>query len=262
MVDRVLREISENGIMTLTLNREGASNAIDEELIQNLHHQFVFADKDETIRTVVLAAVGKNFCAGADREWMHRMSQSSLKENKEDARQFGQMLQALYHLKKPTIALLKGAVYGSGIGLAACADVVIATDTSSFCFSEAKFGLIPAIISPFVMRVIGERNALRYFLTAERFGAYEAQRIGLVHEVVSPAELEPVADHTIRALFDGAPASHRAIKSLVREIEGAPLDNALLDKIAKNSAEVRISKEGKEGVEAFLTKTLPSWRST
>jgi methylglutaconyl-CoA hydratase len=179
----------ENGVGVLTLNRPEKHNAFDQHMIAELIDCLQMIEHGNSVRVLVITAAGRHFCAGADLVWMQRMADFSLDENKADARKLGLLLKTLAQLSKPTIALVQGRVMGGGIGLVACADIVIASNHSEFCFSEVKLGLVPATIAPYVVRRIGDSTARRYFLTAEMFSATIAYNIKLVHEIVTNAEL-------------------------------------------------------------------------
>jgi methylglutaconyl-CoA hydratase len=248
-----------DGIAHVTLNRPDVRNAFDDALISLLHKTFDDIENDKAIRVMVLAGNGPAFCAGADLNWMKRMAGYGYHENVGDARALAEMLAALDRISKPTVARVHGPVFAGGTGLVAACDFAVGTPQAKFCFSEAKLGLSPATISPYVIRAIGERAARRYFLTAEVFDAEEAYRIGLLSLLVPPAEL----DSSIAALLDhllaGGPEAHAKIKLLVRAVSGRLMDDALIADTARHIAEIRVSAEGKEGIAAFLEKRKPSW---
>ena len=248
-----------DGVATLTLARPGVHNAFDETLIARLTAHLAALDADRAVRVVVLAGEGRSFCAGADLDWMRRMAAFGRAENLADAKDLAAMLHALDTLAKPTIARVHGAAFGGGVGLVAACDVAIASDTAQFALSEARLGLIPATISPYVIEAIGARAARRYFLTAERFGAAEAQRIGLVHEVVAADALDARIAAIVALLREAGPAAQRESKRLVRDVAGRPVDSAVIDMTAERIADVRASSEGREGVAAFLARRKPTW---
>jgi len=248
-----------DGIARVTLNRPELRNAFDDALISRLHEAFVDIGSDKTVRAMVLAGNGPAFCAGADLNWMKRMAGYSYEQNLADAQGLAGMLSALDRLPKPTIARVHGPAFAGGTGLVAACDIAVGTPEAKFCFSEAKLGLVPSTIGPHVMRAIGERAARRYFLTAEVFGAAEAQRIGLLSAMVSPGELDPFIEKLISDLLAGGPEAHAKIKQLVRSIANRPLDDALVAQTAKSIAEVRVSPEGREGIASFLEKRKPGW---
>lgn len=246
-----------NGITTLTLNRPEVHNALNEDLIKELLQALQAIEDNANIRVVLLAANGKNFSAGADLQWMQRMVHYSEKENFEDAKQLAELMYRLYHLQKPTIALAQGASFGGGIGLLACCDLVIAETKATFCFSEAKIGLIPAVISPYIIASIGIRAAQRYFLTAEKFSAEEAERLNLVTEIVDATELVKRGTTLAEQLLQYAPATLSATKALIHHVANHPIDDILMEETARRIAAIRVSKEGQERLAGFLKKNKP-----
>jgi methylglutaconyl-CoA hydratase len=250
------------GIARVTLDRPEVRNAFDEVVIQKLAHVFHEIAADTGIRVVVLAGNGPAFCAGADLNWMKRMAGYGHDENLADARALAEMLAALERLPQPTIARVHGPAFAGGTGLVAACDIAIGTPQAKFCFSEAKLGLSPATISPYVLRAIGERAAHRYFLTAEVFDAEEALRIGMLSVLVPAAELDATIDGLLQHLLAGGPQAHAKIKHLIRAVAGRPLDDALREETAKRIAEIRVSPEGSEGIASFLDKRKASWCST
>lgn len=246
-------------VATLTLTRPEVHNAFDETLIARLTAHLMALDADPAVRAVVLAGAGKSFCAGADLDWMRRMAAFDHAANLADASGLAAMLHALDALSKPTIARVHGAAFGGGVGLVAACDIAIAAETATFALSEARLGLIPATISPYVIEAIGARRARRYFLTAERFGAAEAQRIGLLHEVVAADALDARIAAVIALLREAGPAAQRESKRLIRDVAGRPVDAAVIDATAGRIADVRASAEGREGVAAFLARRRPAW---
>ena len=250
----------ENHVATLTLNRPERHNAFDDALIAELTAELRRLDADDSVRVVVLAAAGKSFSAGADLHWMRRMADYTEAQNLADARALAELMRTLDGLSKPVIAQVQGAAYGGGVGLVACCDLAIASDAASFCLSETRLGLIPAVISPYVVAAIGARQARRWCVTAERFDAATALRLGLVHEVVAPERLAARVDELLATLADNGPQAMREAKRLVRDVAGRPLDAALIDDTAQRIARIRASDEGREGVTAFLDKRAPGWR--
>lgn len=248
-----------NRVATVTLARPEVHNAFDDALIARLAANFAALDADAAVRAVILAAEGKSFCAGADLNWMRRMAGFSHAENVADARALAQMLDALAGLSKPTIARVHGAALGGGVGLVAACDVAIGSDSAQFALAEARLGLIPATISPYVIGAIGERAARRYFLTAERFGAVEAVRIGLLHEAVAADRLDARIAEVVASLLEAGPAAQRESKRLIRAVAHRPIDGELLETTARHIADVRASPEGREGVGAFLERRKPAW---
>jgi methylglutaconyl-CoA hydratase len=251
-----------DAVATVTLNRPEIHNAFDETLIARLTAAFVSLDDNPDVRVVVLAAAGKSFCAGADLNWMQRMAAFGPEENLADAQALAAMLRALNALSKPTIARVAGAAYGGGVGLVAACDIAIAVPEATFALSEAKLGLIPATIGPYVIEAIGARQARRYFLTAERFAAADALRIGLVHEVVPRDQLDARIDALIAMLKGAGPTAQLECKALVRGVAHRPIDEDVIDGTAEHIAAVRASPEGREGVAAFLGKRPAAWIRT
>ena len=248
-----------DGIARVTLNRPEVRNAFDDVLIAELTKIFADIRNDKAIRAMVLAGNGPAFCAGADLNWMKRMAGYGYEQNLADARALADMLAALDRLPKPTIARVHGPAFAGGTGLVAACDIAIGTPEAKFCFSEAKLGLSPATISPYVMRAIGEHAARRYFLTAEVFDAAEAFRIGLLSALVPSNELDSTVEEIIKNLLTGGSEAHAKIKELIRAVAGQTVDVALVADTARRIAEIRVSPEGKEGIASFLEKRRPSW---
>ncbi len=248
------------GTATVTLNRPEVHNALNGELIHELTVALKSLGKNNDVRMMVLAAEGKSFSAGADLAWMRQMADASEQENYQDAMQLAQLLQVLDGLPKPTIARIHGAVYGGAIGLVACCDIAIASERAIFSLSEAKLGLVPAVISPYVIRAIGGRAARRYFQSAERFDAAQARRIGLIHEVVAADKLDESLSGLIDHLQAAGPDAQAAAKQLIHEVDGARIDNELMQTTAQMNARMRKTQEGQEGISAFLGKRKPTWQ--
>ncbi len=243
----------------VTLNRPDVRNAFNAELIAELTEAFTALGQDAALRAIVLAAEGKAFCAGADLNWMKAMAAYSWDENHADAGRLAQMLWTIYRCPVPVVARVQGDAYAGGVGLVACADIVVAADTAGFCLSEARLGLLPATIGPYVARALGEQASRRYFVTAERFGAAEAQRLGLVHEVVAADALDAKVDELTAAITANGPAAVRACKRLVKDVAGREITPALRDDTARRIADIRASAEGRDGVQSFLAKRKPGW---
>jgi methylglutaconyl-CoA hydratase len=252
---------AKGGIARITLNRPDVRNAFDDALIATLTRTLVEAGNDKSVRVVVLGGNGPAFCAGADLNWMKRMAGYSYDENLADARALAQMLATLDRLPKPTIARVHGPAFAGGTGLVAACDIAVGTPEARFCLSEAKLGLSPATISPYVVRAMGERQARRYFLSAEVFGAEEALRIGMLSALVPAGELDSAVDNLLKNLVAGGPQAQARIKELIRAVANRPVDDALAADTAKRIAEIRVSPEGKEGIASFLEKRKPSWIS-
>lgn len=254
----VLTEIK-NGIATVTLNKPDVHNAFDDHLIAELTAQFKAVGADDKVRVVIIAANGKSFSAGGDLGWMQRMANYSLPENREDAKKLALLMHTLNFLPKPTIAKVHGSAFGGGVGLVACADIAICAEEAQFSLSEARLGLIPAVISPYVIAAMGERAARRYFLTAERFGANDAVHYGLVHQKVKAADLDKSIDYIIEKLLECGPVAQMECKKLINAVKGKPIDRDMIDFSAETIATIRASAEGREGVAAFLEKRAPNW---
>jgi methylglutaconyl-CoA hydratase len=246
-------------IACVTLARPEVRNAFNDELIAELTEAFTALGTREDVRCIVLAAQGKAFCAGADLNWMRRMADYSRAENLADASKLAEMLHVLYICPKPTIARVQGDVYAGGTGLVAACDMAVSSDTAGYCLSEVKLGLIPATISPYVIRAMGARAAHRYALTAERFDAAEALRIGFVHAVVPMDGLDAKVAELSQALVNAGPEAVKACKRLVQDVAGRDIDAALIRTTVEGIADIRASAEGREGVQSFLGKRTPAW---
>lgn len=247
------------GVARITLNRPEVRNAFNDEVIAELTQAFADLGARQDVRAIVLAAEGAAFCAGADLNWMRRMADYSRTENIADAAKMAEMLQVIYACPKPTIARIQGDVFAGGLGLVAACDMAVSVDTATYCLSEVKLGLIPATISPYVIRAMGARAAHRYFLTAERFTAAEAHRIGLVHEVVTTDALDAKVAELTHALTSASPNAMRACKGLLHDVAGREIDAPLMAATVEGIADIRASEEGREGVQSFLQKRKPSW---
>lgn len=247
------------GVATVTLNRPQIHNAFDDVLIGDLTRTLQALEADPKVRLVVVTGAGKSFSAGGDLGWMRRMADYSEAENLADARGLATLMRTLDRLAKPTIALVQGPAFAGGCGLVACCDIAIAVDTANFALTETKIGLIPAVISPYVLNAIGERASRRYFLTAERFDAAEALRIGLVHEVVPAADLAAAGEKIVTTLLGCGPNALREAKALIRRIAHGAIDDRMIEETAARIAKIRASAEGKEGVSSFLEKRKPNW---
>ena len=249
----------DGGIARITLAQPEIRNAFSDTGIAEITAAFHKVGERADVRAVVLAAEGPAFCAGADLNWMRRMADYSRDENRVDAGLLAEMLRTIYECPKPTIARVQGDVYAGGMGLVACCDMAVTVDTAGFCLSEVKIGLIPATISPYVLRAMGARAAHRYFLTGERFSAQEAHRIGYVHEVVDVDRLDSVVDGWLKHLLSAGPAAVRACKRLVLDVAEREINEQLIATTVESIANIRASNEGREGVQAFLNKRKPSW---
>ncbi len=248
-----------NAVAIVVLNRPAVHNAFNETLIAELTAVLRALDGDSAVRAVVLAGAGESFCAGADLNWMKKMAGFSRAQNLADAHALAAMLATLDTLTKPTIARVHGAIFGGGVGLVACCDIAIGTQDAVFSFSETRLGLIPATISPYVIEAIGVRAARRYFLTAERFSAAEAYRLGLLHDLALPEELDARVNELLGMLLTAGPRAQAECKLLLRAIASRPVDARLNADTARRIARIRSSPEGREGIAAFLAKRKAAW---
>jgi methylglutaconyl-CoA hydratase len=259
MYQSILTEI-DAGVGIITLNRSERHNAFDDALIGELTEAIEFMTAEPAVRVLVISSTGRSFCAGADLNWMKRAADYSSSENLRDSRALAEMLRKLAQCPKPTIARIQGLAYGGGVGLVACCDVAIATFDASFSLTEVKLGLIPAVISPHVIAAIGERYARRYMLTAERFSAAEAYRIGLVHEIVADdAALDEAVGEIADALLNNGPRALAECKVLIAAVAWKPLSLEVIEDTAQRITRLRASSEGREGISAFLEKRKPNW---
>ena len=246
-------------VATVTLNRPEVRNAFNSDVIAELTQAFTALGQRDEVRAIVLAANGPAFCAGADLNWMRSMADYTHAQNHADAGALARMLTTLYECPKPTVARVQGDTFAGGTGLVAACDIAVAVDSASFCLSEVKLGLIPATISPYVIRAMGARAAHRYFLTAERFSAAEALRIGYVHEVVAPEQLDTRVAELVGALVSAGPQAMRACKRLLQDVAGREISPALVAATVQGIADIRVSPEGREGIQSFLQKRKPAW---
>ncbi|UKJ76950.1 enoyl-CoA hydratase/isomerase family protein [Azospirillum brasilense] len=257
----ILIDIAASGVAAVTMNRAEVHNAFNEQVITDLTDAFLSLGSNPDVRVILLRGAGKSFSAGADLGWMKKMAGYSHGENVQDAMGLATMLRTLDECPKPTIAVVQGPAFGGGVGLVAACDIAIAAETASFALTEVRLGLIPAVISPYVVAAMGERACRRYFLTAERFSAAEALRFGLLHQTVPATELDACVEVMVRNLLQCGPASQTAAKELIRAVARRPLDDTLVHDTAERIARQRASDEGREGVGAFLEKREPAWRS-
>jgi methylglutaconyl-CoA hydratase len=241
------------------LNRPEVRNAFNDAVIGELTEVFRTLSADDALRVVVLGGRGKAFCAGADLGWMRAMADYDWEENRADAQRLADMLWTIWRCPVPVIGRIHGDCYAGGVGLAAVCDILVAADVAGFCLSEAKLGLLPATIGPYVVRALGEQASRRWFVTAERFIAAQAQALGFVHAVCASDELDAKVQELVRAIVANGPAAVRACKRLVQDVAHRPIDADLRDETARRIADIRASAEGKEGVQAFLGKRTPPW---
>ena len=243
------------------MNRPEVHNAFDETLIAELTDAFATLDGDESVRVIVLAGTGRGFSAGADLNWMRRQGAASEEQNLADARRLADLFRTISDCSTPTVARVQGAALGGGMGLASACDICIASTQASFATSEVRFGIIPAAISPYVIRAIGERQAYRYFQTAERIDATRAREIGLVHEVAAPDQLDALVQTIVDALLGGGPLAQNAATNLIRAVANRPIDDELVEGTARRITNLRATPEAREGLVAFLEKRRPVWTS-
>jgi len=248
-----------DGVAHLWLNRPDVRNAFDDTMIAELTAAFRAMAADASVRVMVLGGRGAAFCAGADLHWMKKMAGFSFDENYADALGLAEMLHALATLPKPTVARVHGPAFAGGLGLVAACDIAVAAHEAEFCVSEVKIGLVPATIGPHLVAAMGARAARRYWLTAERFSATEAHRLGLVHETAQAAAIDPAVERICAELAAGGPAAQAATKECLRAIAGKPLGRELVEDTARRIATARAADEGKEGIRAFLEKRRPAW---
>ena len=250
----------DDSVGIVTLNKEERHNAFDQQLIDELTHALLSLDAGPAARVIVLSSAGKSFCAGADLNWMKRAITNTAQENLHDAHAFARLMRTLNELSKPTIARVHGPAFGGGVGLIAACDIALATYDAQFALTEVKLGILPAVVAPYLMAAIGERQCRRYLLSAERFSAAEAYRIGLVHEIVpGEEELDEAIGEIIDSLLKNGPNAQAECKALLRIVAGQPIDDATVEETTQRAAIVRSTPEGHEGLSAFLEKRKPIW---
>ncbi|ESP92159.1 MULTISPECIES: enoyl-CoA hydratase-related protein [Pseudoalteromonas] len=255
----VTLNITKSKVAILELSRPEKHNAFNAEIIAELIKTIEYANQLE-IRALVLKTQGKHFSAGADLAWMKSMADNNYEENVADSLELAKLMQVLATSPHPTLCLVQGAAFGGALGLIACCDIAVATANAKFCLSEVKLGLIPAVISPYVIKAIGERQARRYFLTAEVFEASKALELGLIHDISE--DLEHSEEYFIEQLLNNGPVAVKSAKSLINEVAGKSIDEGLITHTAKRIAEIRVSEEGQEGLSAFFDKRAPNWQPT
>ncbi len=261
MSDQVQVKIDERGVAQVALNRPEKHNAFNQDMIQELTATFSKLNNDDSVRVVVLTGEGKSFSAGADMNWMRSMAEYSEDENLEDSLRLAELMWTLDGMQKPTVARINGSVFGGGVGLVSCCDIAVSVEEAKFALTEVRLGLVPAVISPFVIRAIGNRQARRYFMTGEAMDAAIAERIGLVHECVPADQLDDAVDKHVARLLKGGPNALRASKELIDNIHGQGVSarEAAKMKTSRLIAQLRVSAEGQEGLSAFLEKRSPNW---
>jgi methylglutaconyl-CoA hydratase len=255
----VLIQTDQRGVATVTLNNPAKHNVFDDKTIEDLTAAFEQISTSKDVRVMILAATGKNFCAGGDLAWMKRMAKYSYDENLNDSKVLARMFKILNFLTVPTIARVQGVAFGGGVGLVSCCDMAVATPDASFSLSEVKIGLIPAVISPYVVAAIGQRAARRYFTTAERFDAQTAFKLGLVSKVVEKEQLNSEIDKLAETLLANSPTAIVDAKQLIFDVAGRKIDDELIDFTCERIADIRVSANGQEGLSAFLEKRKPTW---
>jgi methylglutaconyl-CoA hydratase len=244
------------------MNRPEVHNAFDETLIADLTAAFAAVDADRNVRAIVLAGEGKSFSAGADLNWMRRQGTAAFEDNVADARRLADLYRTIALCETPTLARVHGAALGGGMGLAAVCDICVASTQAQFATSEVRLGIIPAVIGPYVVRAIGERQSYRYFQTGERISAARAHEIGLVHEAVPPEEMDAKVDEIVAALLAGGPRAQSAATDLIRAVANRPIDDTVIEDTARRIATLRATTEAAEGLSAFLDKRRPVWTDT
>jgi methylglutaconyl-CoA hydratase len=259
MAQKVLSQVDADGNATVMLNRPEVHNAFDPEMVDLLTSTLKKLEADDKVRAIVLTGAGKNFSAGADIAHMKKTATFSRERNLENARATSLMLQTLHQLEKPTIACVRGAARGGGVGLVSACDMAIAERGATFRLSEVKLGIIPAMISPFVIGAIGPRQAHRYMLSGEEFDSAEAYRIGLVHDICEEPELNATVGRLLASLYSSGPRATVAIKKLISEVAGAQVNDALMEKVSQRIAGIRATPEAQEGLSAFLEKRKTAW---
>jgi len=249
----------EGPVARITLNNPDKRNAFDDSIIASLTEAFAQAGNDDAVRVVVLQAAGKHFSAGADLNWMRAMGKLDAQQNRDDALKLARLMQSIDQCPKPVIARVQGAAFGGALGLICAADMAVTADNARFCLSEVKLGIVPAVISPYVVRAMGARQANRYFMTAEVIPAERAVALGIAHEVVPESELNDSVDSLINALLAAAPQAQIEARNLIARVSHGPIDQAMLDDTADLIARLRTGEEGQEGLSAFLEKRTPNW---
>jgi methylglutaconyl-CoA hydratase len=259
MSQKVVSQVDADGNATLTLNRPEVHNAFDPEMVNALTAELKQLEANERVRAIVITGAGRNFCAGADIEQMKRTAKASREQNIENARATSLMLETLHGLAKPTIACVRGAARGGGVGLVSACDIAIAERGATFRLSEVKLGIIPAMISPFVIGAIGPRQAHRYMISGEEFDAAEAYRIGLLHDICEEPDLNERIGRLLAQLYSSGPNAIAAIKKLIPEVAGATIDSELMETVSQRIATIRATAEAQEGLSAFLEKRKTAW---
>lgn len=261
MTFTTIETIAQDGVAWIWLNRPDVRNAMNDVMISELTNAVGDAIADDTLRAIVLAGHGKAFCAGGDLSWMRKAREMSPDEARADSLKLAQLLQLIYQSPKPTVARVHGSAFAGAMGLVAACDIAIAADTTKFCLSEVKLGLIPAMISPYVIRAMGERAARRYFLSAEVFQAAEAYRLGFISDLCIEDELDEQVESVLKHLLQGAPQALAEAKRLIRDVAGQAINEALAAQTAQRIAVIRAGDEAQEGIAAFFEKRKPAWQA-
>jgi methylglutaconyl-CoA hydratase len=259
MATRTIKITRASQVAVIWLDRQDARNALDGPMVAELEATLVRLEADDTVRALVLAGQGDSFCSGVDVRWMKRMAEASKEVNTGDAMAMGRLLQTLDRIKKPTIARVHGLSHAGALGLIAACDIAVAALDAEFCVSETRLGICAATIAPYLLRAMGERQARRYLLSGEQFSAAEAYRIGLVHELAPPDKLDTRINEILGHLLSGGPMAVPIAKEIIGQVSEDPISPKLLSDMASRTAAVRASKEGREGIKAFLEKRDPSW---
>ncbi|BCN26274.1 enoyl-CoA hydratase-related protein [Vibrio alfacsensis] len=257
--DEVLWSVNEFGVATLTLNRTEKHNAFDACMIDLLIHRLDYLALRTDVRCLILRGNGKHFSSGADLNWMKSMANSTRKQNLEDAQNLARLMRTLDAFPQPTIGIVQGSAFGGALGLVCCCDIAIAANDAKFCLSEVKLGLVPATISPYVMRAMGNRQARRFILSAEVIDAADAKNYGIVHEVHPHKHIDHVLENLIDTLLLNSPDAMRKAKALCQQCHQNPIDEQLIQYTSQLIADIRVSPQGQDGLQAFLEKRSPCW---
>lgn len=257
--DNVLWQVDKYGVATITINRINKHNAFDTCMIDLLIHRLDYLALRNDVRCLILRSNGEHFSSGADLNWMKSMATSTRNENLSDAKNLARLMETLDAFPQPTIAVVQGSAFGGALGLICCSDIAIASHDANFCLSEVKLGLVPAIIAPYVMRAMGNRQARRYILSGEVIPAVDAERFGIVHEVRDASEIEHAVKKVVDSLLMNSPDAMRKAKALCHQCHQNPIDDDLIDYTSRLIADIRVSPQGQEGLKAFLEKRLPCW---
>jgi methylglutaconyl-CoA hydratase len=257
--DEVLWQVDDYGVATITINRPKKHNAFDACMIDLLIHRLDYLALRNDVRCLILRSNGEHFSSGADLNWMQSMANSTRKENLIDAQNLARLMETLDAFPQPTIAVVHGSAFGGALGLICCSDIAIASKSANFCLSEVKLGLVPATIAPYVMRAMGNRQARRYILSGEVIPADDAERFGIVHEVKDVSEIEATVNQLIDDLLLNSPDAMRKAKTLCHQCHQNPIDSHLIQYTSRVIADIRVSPQGQDGLQAFLEKRPPSW---